>query len=199
MYTGVLNPFQRVDYLLRAFAVALREKPDALLLIVIPLVSEAHEKEHRQLADELGISRSVIWISPHRLQDLPSYLALADVCVVPRPECPGHPVKLLNYMLAGKPVVAFVGGAKGVNHLHDAFIVPNHDCEALGQGIIALLNDRALAANLGANARATVLANFDWRHICTKIEHIYDKLLAVPTKAAGRLSNQSAPFATRVR
>ncbi len=36
MYTGVLNPFQRVDYLLRAFAVALREKPDALLLIVSP-------------------------------------------------------------------------------------------------------------------------------------------------------------------
>jgi 1,2-diacylglycerol 3-alpha-glucosyltransferase len=102
-------------------------------------------------------------------------------------------------MLAGKPVVAFVGGAKGVNHLHDAFIVPNHDCEALGQGIIALLNDRALAANLGANARATVLANFDWRHICAKIERIYDKLLAVPTKVAGRLSNQSAPFATRVR
>ena len=49
-------------------------------------------------------------------------------------------------MLAGKPVVAFVGGAKGVNHLHDAFIVPNHDCEALGQGIITLLEDRALAA-----------------------------------------------------
>ena len=36
MYTGVLNAFQRVDYLLRAFAVALREKPDALLLIVSP-------------------------------------------------------------------------------------------------------------------------------------------------------------------
>jgi 1,2-diacylglycerol 3-alpha-glucosyltransferase len=183
MYTGVLNAFQRVDYLLRAFAVALREKPDALLLIVSPLVSEAHEKEHRQLAAELGISRSVIWISPHTLEDLPSYLALADVCVVPRPECPGHPVKLLNYMLAGKPVVSFAGGAKGVNHLHDALIISNHDCEALGRGIVTLLNDRKLAAELGANARATVLANFDWRHICAKIERIYDRLLAVPESA----------------
>ena len=132
MYTGVLNAFQRVDYLLRAFAVALREKPDALLLVVSPLVSTAHEKEHRQLADELGISRSITWISPHTLEDLPSFLALADVWVVPRPECPGHPVKLLNYMLAGKPVVSFAGGAKGVRHLHDAFIVPNHDFEELG-------------------------------------------------------------------
>jgi 1,2-diacylglycerol 3-alpha-glucosyltransferase len=199
MYTGVLNAFQRIDYLLAAFAFALRESPDALLLIVSPLVSETHERTYRRLAQELGIADSIIWISPHSLKDLPSYLALADVAVVPRPECPGHPVKLLNYMLAGRPIVSFTGGAKGVRHLHDAYIVPNHNSQALGQGIITLLKDRALAAKLGSNARGTVLANFDWRQICAKIERIYDKLLAVPTKAADRAPNQSAPFATRVR
>jgi len=177
MYTGVLDAYQRIDYLLRAFAVALREKPDALLLVVSPLVSEACENQHKQLATKLGISSSIVWISPHPLHDLPSYLALADVCVMPRPECPGHPIKLLNYMLAGKPVVSFAGGAKGLTHLHDAFIVPNHDGEALGRGIVTLLSDRKLAAELGANARTTVLANFDWRHICAKIERIYDRLL----------------------
>jgi len=77
--------------------------------------------------------------------------------------------------------------------------VANHDCEALGEGIVTLLNDRALAAKLGANARATVLANFDWRHICAKIECIYDRLLALPTKAADHAPNQPAPLATRVR
>src|SRR5215217_8065471 len=177
MYTGVLDAYQRIDYLLRSFAVASREKPDALLLVVSPLVSEACENQYKQLAAELGISNSIVWISPHFLHDLPSYLALAHVCVMPRPECPGHPVKLLNYMLAGKPVVSFAGGAKGVKHLHDAFVVPNGDCDALGRGIVTLLNNRKLAAELGANARNTVLANFDWRHICAKIERIYDRLL----------------------
>jgi 1,2-diacylglycerol 3-alpha-glucosyltransferase len=199
MYTGVLNAFQRIDYLLAAFAVALRERPDALLIIVSPLVSETHEHAHRRRAQELGIANSVIWISPHPLKDLPSYLALADVAVVPRPECPGHPVKLLNYMLAGRPIVSFAGGAKGVRHLHDAFIVPNHDWEALGQGIITLLKDPTLAAKLGANARATVLANFHWRQICAKIECIYDRLLAAPTEAVRSTQNRSASFATRAR
>jgi glycosyltransferase involved in cell wall biosynthesis len=199
MYTGVLNAFQRIDYLLAAFAFALRESPEALLLVVSPLISETYERAHRQQAQELGIADSVIWISPHALKDLPSYLALADVAVVPRPECPGHPVKLLNYMLAGRPIVSFAGGAKGVRHLHDAYIVPNHNSEALGKGIITLLKDRALAAKLGANARATVLANFDWRQICANIECIYDRLLAAPTKTVDRAPDQSAPFATRVR
>lgn len=189
MYTGVLNAFQRVDYLLRAFAVALQAQPDALLLIVSPLVNATHEKEHKALAEQLGISRSIIWVAPHALSDLPSYLALADVTVVPRPECPGHPVKLLNYMLAGKPVVSFAGGAKGVSHLHDAFIVPNHDFEALGRGIVTLLNDRTLAAELAANGRATVLADFDWRQICRKIERIYDHLLGTSQKTVATLQN----------
>jgi glycosyltransferase involved in cell wall biosynthesis len=193
MYTGVLNAFQRIDYLLRAFAVALQAKPDALLLIVSPLVSPAHEKENKQLAHDLGIAGSVIWIAPHPLADLPSYLALADVTVVPRPECPGHPVKLLNYMLAGKPVVSFAGGAKGVRHLHDAFIVPNHDYEALGRGIVTLLEDRKLAAELGNNARATVLADFDWRRICRKIEGIYEQLLGVPSTALRTLGDSPTP------
>ena len=153
-------------------------------LSLVPSLTATHEKEHKELAAQLGISKSIIWIAPHALADLPSYLALADVTVVPRPECPGHPVKLLNYMLAGKPVVSFAGGAKGVRHLHDAYIVPNHDYEALGRGIVTLLNDKPLAAKLAANGRATVLADFDWRQICRKIERIYDHLLGAPSAAA---------------
>src|SRR5256714_7347511 len=140
-----------------------------------------------------------MWISPHPLADLPSYLALADVTVVSRPECPGHPVKLLNYMLAGKPTACFEGAAKGVRHLHDAFIVPNHDSDALGQGIVTLLQDRALATELGANARATVLADFDWRRICRKIEHIYDRLLGTFPVKSSCAQTEPATSAARER
>jgi 1,2-diacylglycerol 3-alpha-glucosyltransferase len=193
MYTGVLNAFQRIDYLLRAFAVVSKTLPDTLLMMVSALVSEEHQREHQKLADQLGISDAIMWIAPHSLEDLPSYLALADVAVISRPECPGHPVKLLNYMMAGKPIVCFEGAAKGLRHLHDAFIVPNHDCEALGKGIITLLKNRELAARLGVNARTTVINDFDWRGICQRIEHIYDKLLRKPE--SGDIQREHHEFA----
>ena len=183
MYAGVLNAFQRIDYLLHAFAAVSSEEPAARLFIVSPLRSEALETEHKQLASQLDIADAITWIAPHPLKDLPSYLALADVTVLPRSECPGHPVKLLNYMLAGKPTVCFSGAAKGVRHLHDAFVVQDHDWRALAEGIVTLLRNRALAARLGANARNTVLTEFDWRQICPKIERIYDRLLGVATEA----------------
>src|SRR5947208_7196132 len=82
MYTGVLNAFQRIDYLLRAFAVVSKQLPDVLLMMVSPLVSESHEREHKKLANQLGISNAIMWIAPHSFEDLPSYLALAYVTVI---------------------------------------------------------------------------------------------------------------------
>jgi len=195
MYTGVLSAFQRVDYLLRAFALTLKAQPHAPLLMVSPLVSESDEAQHKRLAQELEISNSVIWIVPHALEDLPSYLALADVTVGPRPECPGHPIKLLNYMFAGKPIVSFAGRAKGVRHLQDAFIVPTHNYEALGRGTVARLKDRKLASELGANAHLTVQSDFDWRQICRKIARIYEHLLGASPNTVRTLPPE--PAATR--
>ena len=161
--------------------------------MVSPLVSESYERGHRKLADRLGISHAMVWIVPHSLEDLPSYLVLAAVTAMSRPECPGHPVKLLNYMLAGKPIVCFAGAAKDLRHMHDGFIAPNHDYDALGKAIVTLLKNPALAGQLGANAQATVLANFDWRYICVDIERIYHKLVE-----AAKRKNRSYP-STRAR
>jgi 1,2-diacylglycerol 3-alpha-glucosyltransferase len=128
------------------------------------------------LAKSLGISKNVIFVGPHELEELPDYLAMASVTVVPRPECPGHPIKLLNYMLAAKPIVCFEGSAKGVRHLHDAYIVPDHDWEAMGKAIVTLLQSPALAKQLAANAHETVLSQYDWRILAKKVENIYSQL-----------------------
>jgi 1,2-diacylglycerol 3-alpha-glucosyltransferase len=177
MYTGIHSAFQRVDYLLRAFTVVLKEEPSALLMVVSPLSDEPNCLANIELAKSLGIFESVIFVGPHELEELPDYLAMATVAVVPRPECHGHPIKLLNYMMAAKPIVCFEAGAKGVRHLHDAYIVPNHDWEKMGEAIVTLIRDPALAKRLAAEARETVLNNFDWRILAKKIEAIYAGLL----------------------
>lgn len=109
---------------------------------------------------------------------------MATVTVIPRPEIPGHPIKLLNYMAARKPTVCFAGAAKGVKHMQEVLIVPDHDCEALGQGIVTLLRDPALARKLGANARATLVASFDWRTLCHDVETAYEAMTGGASSSA---------------
>jgi 1,2-diacylglycerol 3-alpha-glucosyltransferase len=178
MYTGVNSPFQRLDYLLRAFQLVLLHEPAALLMVVSPLKGDPDAPGNRRLASSLGISSNVIWVEGQTLIDLPSYLAMAQVAVISRPNVPGHPIKLLNYMAAAKAIVCFAGAAKGVRNMHDAFVVPDHDLGALSQGIVTLLRDPDLARRLGAAAKATVERDFDWKNLCGAVEDVYGRIVA---------------------
>jgi 1,2-diacylglycerol 3-alpha-glucosyltransferase len=176
MYTGITNSFQRVDYLIKAFSIVVKEIPSAILAVVNPIADEPDMASHRALVQELNIASNVLFIGPHTLAELPDYLAMATVTVAPRPDCPGHPIKLLNYMISGKPIVCFDGGAKGLTHMQDALVVADHDWQAMGDAILTCLRDPALAQRLGASARENAINNFDWRAISRKVLAVYEQV-----------------------
>jgi 1,2-diacylglycerol 3-alpha-glucosyltransferase len=176
MYTGINSPIQRLDYLLRAFSLVHQEFPEAILMVVSPLENDPDLPPNRLLAAQLGVDSDVIWVEGHKLVEIPDFLALASVTVISRPNSPGHPVKLLNYMAAARPIVCPVGAAKGVRHMHDAFLTRDHDWQHLAEGIATLLRDRVLAEKLGANARITVARDFDRDALCAPVEGMYQRL-----------------------
>jgi len=196
MYTGINSPLQRIDYLLHAFSLVLRHEPDALLMVVSPLEQDPDLEKNRTLARSLGIDDSVIWVEGHHLSQLADYLELATVTVIPRPNVPGHPIKLLNSMAAGKPTVCFAGAAKGVEHMHDAFVVTDHDWQQLGEAIVTLLRDPELARRLGANARDTAIKNFTWKQLCKKVEAAYETVTARRRKHPSAAALAPAPQLT---
>jgi 1,2-diacylglycerol 3-alpha-glucosyltransferase len=176
MYTGINSPIQRLDYLLSAFSLVHQDFPEAILMVVSPLEHDPDLRPNQLLAAQLGIDSHVIWVEGHKLAELPDFLALASVTVISRPNSPGHPVKLLNYMAAAKPIVCPAGAAKGVRHMHDAFLTRDNDWRHLAEGIVTLLHDRVLADRLGTNARITVKRDFDCDALCAPIEGMYQML-----------------------
>jgi len=177
MYTGTLDAFQRVDYLVRAMARVAARVPDARLVLAVNLGSDADGARVLAQARELGIEDRLVLVQPALLEELPTILAAADVTVSPRPACPGFPVKLLNYMAARKPIVTFEGSAKGLRHLETAYLARDHDWEALAQGIITLLEDRPMAARLGERARGAIVGRLDWPSLAERIEGVYRRML----------------------
>jgi 1,2-diacylglycerol 3-alpha-glucosyltransferase len=175
LYTGNLEPFQRPDYLFKAMQVVARAMPEAHLLVMASLVKDL--KPHQEMVEQLDISSRVTFCPNLPFSELSDFLAAADVTVVPRPDTPGFPVKLLNYMSAGKPTVTFEGSAKGVGHLYNVLVVPDHDWQALGEGMVKLLKDPDLCAQLGQNAARTIKLSFHWDYLAEIIEQIYDCIL----------------------
>lgn len=177
VYTGAFEEFQRLDYLLQAMQWVVRSNPRAHLLLVGNVKHSANQKKYTDMAHELGIGGHTTFLDSVSLKELPDYLAAADVAVVPRPECPGHPVKLLNYMAAAKAIVSFKGGGKGLHHMHNGYLAENHDCAALGRGIEFLLSRPDLARSLGERARETIRGAFDWDTLARGIEILYYELV----------------------
>jgi glycosyltransferase involved in cell wall biosynthesis len=93
------------------------------------------------------------------VDDVRSFLAGADVVVLPTLHREGMPTALLEAMAAGVPVVASrVGGvAEIVEHGRTGILVTPGDALALASAVDRLLDDDALADRLAAAARTFVL------------------------------------------
>jgi glycosyltransferase involved in cell wall biosynthesis len=175
IYTGTLAPYQDVDLLLEAFAVAYRARPDLRLRMAISSPFEPYEG----LAQKLGI-RGAIELIPDSFEELPHQLADATIAVLPRMHCDGIPQKLLNYMAAGKCIVSSAGSAKLLNDGETGLIVPNGDVQAFAAAIVRLANEPGLRERLGNAAREYVERNYSWDQAAERLERIYQRVVPCP-------------------
>jgi glycosyltransferase involved in cell wall biosynthesis len=172
IYTGTLAAYQDVDFLLEAFAVAYRERPDLRLCMAVSSPFEPYEA----LANKLAV-REAIELMPDSFENLPQQLADATIAVLPRMHCDGIPQKLLNYMAAGKGIVSSAGSAKLLEAERTGLVVPNGDVNAFAAAIVRLAADPPLRERLGGAAREYVERNYSWDQAAERLERVYQRVV----------------------
>jgi 1,2-diacylglycerol 3-alpha-glucosyltransferase len=175
LYTGTFDGFQGLDYLMAAFRIVHDREPTARLLLLSSTITRAHRAKYETMARDLGFA-SRFTIASSTLDELPDFLAAANVAVVPRPNSPGIPTKLLNYMAAGNAIVSFKQSATILQHKVTAFLVEPATAENFAQGILHVLDNPALAQKLRANVQSFVIGRFDWPSIAVRLEAVYGSL-----------------------
>jgi glycosyltransferase involved in cell wall biosynthesis len=99
--------------------------------------------------------------------------------VLPYPELPGElwfsPLKLFEYMAAGKAIVASRAGqiAEILEDGQSGLLVAPGDVAAMGQAIVRLIADPALRQRLGDHARQQAVANHSWEQYIERLVQIY--------------------------
>jgi glycosyltransferase involved in cell wall biosynthesis len=179
IFTGNLAPYQGIDLMLAALRKVLDRRSDVRLTIV----TDTSFEPYARLVSELGIGGSIDVVDAP-FSEVPRLLAQADVAINPRIDCDGIPVKLLNYMAAGKPVVSFVGSAPVLRHRETGWLVNDGDVDGFAEGALTLLADGNLASELGRNARRQVETQHSWGRSADICEDIYRQLL--DARAPGR-------------
>jgi glycosyltransferase involved in cell wall biosynthesis len=168
IYTGTLAAYQGFDLLLRAFAKAHAIRPTMRLVVVASSTFDRYE----DLARELGI-RDAIVIEEDVFAGLPDRLAEAAMAVMPRTVCDGIPQKLLNYMAAGKAIVASAGSAKVIKDGVNGLVVPNGDVDAFAAALLRLSDETRLRQELGQAAFRYVDRECAWSRTAQICQEVY--------------------------
>ncbi|MEA3459479.1 MAG: glycosyltransferase family 4 protein [Chloroflexota bacterium] len=160
------------------FRRVLAEVPEAQLLVVGKGLFGEEEELLAMMRDAGLIDRIVYagWAEP---DELPAYLAAADVAIYPyddtlinRAKCSA---KLIQLMAAGLPVVADDVGQNGeyIEYGTSGLLVPPGDREAFARSIVELLRDESLRKRLGQGARRRILKEFDWEKLVVGVRRAY--------------------------
>lgn len=174
LYCGTFESYQGLPELLAAIPHVLAEVPEATFLLVGASESGGTTME-RGHAD-LVRAGSLRVVRRQERELIPAYLAMADVVVSPRAYGDNLPLKIFDYLAAGKPIVATDIPAHRSVLDEDRAMLTGLWSPDLARGIVRLLQDKPLASRLAANGRAFAEERFGWFEFVRTVREIYEEV-----------------------
>jgi glycosyltransferase involved in cell wall biosynthesis len=180
LYCGNLDGYQDLHLL----ADATREAARTLDRPPLEIVVATHDASH--VPDSIRGLDNLVCIEVDEFAEMRALIAGAQSVVLTRRRQGGFPIKLLNYMEAAKPIVAYRGVAPGFEHLRNAWLLgPSAGGKELATALRTLAQREDLRADLGRGARQLLEDAHPWAQLGQKTrvfaEAIVSQRSASPT------------------
>lgn len=126
----------------------------------------------------------VACVAPASPEEVRALTHGAAVALATRRRRGGFPIKILNYLEAGRAIVAREGQAATLRHGENALLLPrNAGAEAFAEATGALLRDPGRAAALGRAARETALREHAWDAIAERTLDLVERASGAASEA----------------
>lgn len=164
-----------VELLVAAMPDVLRAHPTAQLVITGD--GPRRGPIEKQLAD-LGIAHAVHLLGRVSDDDLLAWYRTADLVVTPTLELEGFGLSTAEAMSCGTPVLVTPVGANTevVAGLGERFVAKSTDPRDIGAALVGVLDDPALLAAKGVEARGLVHPRMNWDHVADAYLEAYGQL-----------------------
>ena len=189
-YLGRLEPYKRVDLLLRAVAALVSRFPGLELVVVGRGVAR---ESLEALAAELGLAARVRFTGFVDDAERDATVADARVCVCPSVK-EGWGITVIEANALGVPVVATdaPGLRDAVLHGETGLLVPCDDHQALAAAIQRLGATPALVARLAAGGRAAYETGYTEQAVVERYLRLFESLSSGSALGRGQLPGEAS-------
>jgi sugar transferase (PEP-CTERM/EpsH1 system associated) len=111
------------------------------------------------------------------VDDLRPYLAQATAAVCPVPYAVGVQFKALEAMAMGTPVVTTPQTGTALQAREGEHLFVGQSADEFATHVLRLLDDRELAARIGAAGRRYVEAHHNWNGLAVRLEEVYQRAI----------------------
>lgn len=162
-----------VEYLIKAMKRVLREEECVLLI-----AGDGPEKTKLEaLAERIDVSGNVTFLGLINHEQIPGYMALADIAVIPS-IIEASSLFMLEAMAMQKPVIATRTGAiPEVITSNTGILVEPMNEKEMAEKIKLLLKDEDMRTRIARNAYKYVTKNYSWEEVSRKTEMEYRRIL----------------------
>ena len=198
LYVGRFGYRQGIETLLNAVS---KSSLHALGKIKLTLASNSHANNQlqkryiEQSVWDLGIDSFTTFVEPCNREEMASYYAAANVCVVPSYYSSSGMVAI-EAMASGTPVIASnVGDLKYVVAAEQTgLLFPSGNAAILSNAIARMVKEPEWCAQLGRSARERVEELFTWDDVAQQISEFYLELIEVQNR---QLLNHSLRYSVQ--
>jgi len=172
LYTGTLEFYQGIDLLLQSAVHVHAHFPTARYILLGGQPEQI--ATYQSLARQLGVAEIIHFIGQRPVEEIPLYMALADILLSPRSEGTNTPLKLYTYLRSGKPILATA------IHSHTQVLTSNTGMlvaptpEGLAQGTLELLRNPEKAHVIGENGKIMANEYYSWTAFLEKNRRAYE-------------------------
>lgn len=166
-FVGSMFPYHGVDLLINAYAQVSKNFPETKLLIVGDGVVL---NDLKSMCLKLDLMQKVIFTGKIPHAEVFNYIRAMDICIMAKSNWYGSPVKLFEYGLMQKPVIApdTIPVKDVIVNEIDALITGNDEV-SLASAIEKLLINPELAAKLALNFHNKVTSLYTWEKAAERI------------------------------
>ena len=174
-FVGSLTWWQGVSFFIEAIPLVEKKMKDWKVLII----GDGTESQGlAKLAEKLHLGARVFFAGKVSAAEAAKYMQISDVLVLPKVPIECSPLKLYEYMAAGRPVVSSdLAGFEIVRESGGGILVPPENPQAIAEALLQLY---ALTPEqrreMGLRGRQEILKNYTWDAAAEKTLNIIRKI-----------------------